>query len=73
MEKIVTDNAQKISAVSADVKGINLKTQDNHSKIAQLEKQVENQSVAIENLTKAKNTMFNKISSLELKLDMSSN
>lgn len=69
VEKIVLDNSQKINSISLDIKNINLKTQNNNLKLTQLEKQLSSQSQAVDNLTKAKNTLFNRVNLLESNFD----
>jgi FtsZ-binding cell division protein ZapB len=69
VEKVVTDNANKINLLASEIKAMNLKSQDNQAKVTQLVKEANRQSAALENLTKTKEDLFNRVSSLESKLN----
>ncbi|RJP28755.1 MAG: hypothetical protein C4533_02915 [Candidatus Omnitrophota bacterium] len=72
IDKISQKNTQKLEKYSSDVSKISsvigvvdTKIKDSNLRIAELQKQLESQKFAIENLTKAKDTLFNKVSELE--------
>lgn len=72
IDKVSKVNSQKLEKNSSDVSKISsvigvvdTKIKDTNSRITELQKQLESQKFAIENLTKAKDTLFNKVSELE--------
>lgn len=74
MKNYTSANAFQINTFSADFEKMNanlnalsLRTQDSNARITQLEKEDNIKSAAIDNLTKAKNTLFNRLSSIEAK------
>jgi methyl-accepting chemotaxis protein len=76
IEGLMNDSARQMKALTSDIgqistglESVNIKTQDNNNIINQLDKQSDAQKVAIENLTKAKNTLFNRVNSLEIEIN----
>jgi len=76
MKTYASTNALQINTFSADFKKMNanlsalsIRTQDSNARITQLEKENDAKSVAIDNLTKAKNTIFKRVSELEANLN----
>ena len=76
IEGLMNDSARQMKALTSDIgqistslESVNIKIQDNNNKINQLDKQSDAQTVAIENLTKAKNTLFNRVNSLEIEIN----
>ena len=76
IEGLMNDSARQMKALTSDIRqistgleSVNIKTQDNNNIINQLDKQSDAQKVAIENLTKAKNTLFNRVNSLEIEIN----
>lgn len=72
----INSNMQLTTAISGEVKQLdsglkatNSKIKDNDKKFTQLETQSDSQAVAILNLAKAKNTLLNRINSLEVELE----
>lgn len=69
MGKTVDDNADKINLLVTGLRAQDVKAKNIMSKIEQLEKRAEIQTAATDNLVKAKNTLFNRVTSLESKVD----
>lgn len=66
-------NNNQINGFIADVKKLSEELGAANSKISQQEKNKESQQFAIETLTKAKNTLFNRMSELEAKIEQLNN
>ncbi len=69
-------NTLQVNAFSTDFEKFNtnlsdlsLRTQDTNARVTQLEKDSEIQTTAVDNLRKAKDTLFNRLSSIEGKQD----
>jgi len=67
--KQINSFSEDIKQLSSDLNKMSLKIQSISSDIKELNKNSETQSFAIETLTKAKNTLFNKLNSLEVDID----
>jgi chromosome segregation ATPase len=65
----LSDFSKRITDINADINQINTQTHDYTDKITKLEKTNNAQKVAIQNLVKAKNTLFDRLYRLELKLE----
>ena len=75
---ILNENIKKVDSFTDDIKQLGLdskklnrETQGISAAIKELSQKSDSQSFAIDNLTKAKNTLFNKVSSLEAELQSS--
>ena len=68
---ILNENIKKVDSFTDDIKQLGKETQGISAAIKELSQKTDSQSFAIENLTKAKNTLFNKVSSLEVELQSS--
>jgi cell division protein FtsB len=75
MKTYTSANALQINTFSTDFEKLNanlsnlsLRIQDTNTRVTQLEKDSEIQTTAIENLTKAKNTLFKRVNELEANL-----
>ena len=64
-EKQAGDFSGKLKSLSTDLQGINIKLSEARASMAELTNSSETQKTAIDNLTKAKNTLFSRISELE--------
>jgi len=66
LEKSLDSVNQQIQIISSDLSKIK---QDNNTKIAELEKQIDLQTVMVRDLKNAKDTLFHRVNNLESKLN----
>lgn len=67
MELALSKGFQDSGAISGEIQKLNLKIDTLQAGLKELKKEGESRDFAIENLTKAKNTLFNRLSELESK------
>ena len=75
IEQSIAENGKQISAIHAqaapltdEVKAVNLHIKDISETLTKLEETNDAQATALENLNKAKDTLFNRVSSLEAQI-----
>jgi predicted nucleic acid-binding Zn-ribbon protein len=66
LEKSLDSVNQQIQIISSDLSKIK---QDNNTKIAELEKQIDAQAVMVRDLNNAKDTLFHRVNNLESELN----
>lgn len=72
IEESLTENMHWVEISASDMKQISSKVDSSikqiGAKVEEIQRQGDAQTVAIENLTKAKNTLFNRVNSLEVEV-----
>ena len=69
LETLVSKNGNGIQKINDDLQVVTAKTKSISTKVEQAQETNESQAAAIENLNKAKNTLFNKLSALEVEIN----
>jgi len=69
LEEIITNNANGIQKISDDLQAVSVKTKSLNTKVEQIQETTDSQAAAIDNLIKAKNSLFNKVSALEAEIN----
>jgi methyl-accepting chemotaxis protein len=68
LEEMITNNNRSINKINDSLETVNKKTKNMYSKVEQIQETTDAQAVAIKNLTRAQNTLFNKVSALEAEI-----
>lgn len=73
LQRMLADNSLQAKEIGSELQAMALKTKDYNEKFKELEDSNEAMSSSIENLSKAKNTLFERISGIETALEKMKN